>query len=130
MNRWTATIESIEAEEGLVRASCMAGDRILSVLLVDDGARWIAAGREVHLLFKETEVVLAPCGRAPWPGAFPAQASTVRPGAVVTEASFEGPGGSFSVLLDSRTAQALSLRDGTVLDAWLPPSSIAMEEPA
>jgi molybdopterin-binding protein len=130
MNRWSATIEAVERDQGLALVSCRHRAALFDALLVDDGADWVRPGRPVHLLFKETEVVLAPAARAAWPGSFSVQVVSVRSGKVLTETVLDASGSALVVLLDAKVASALELREGLAVDAWIPPASLALEEGA
>jgi hypothetical protein len=130
MNRWSATIEGMVRDHGMALVSCRHSAGLSGALLVDDGADWIRPDRRVHLLFKETEVVLAPSGSAVWPGAFPVRIESVRSGKVLTETVLAASGASLVALLDTQVAFALGLREGLALDAWIPPASLALEDGA
>lgn len=128
MNRWPAIIRQVDRDQGLARIACGHGAGVLYALVVDDGAEWLRPDRVVHLLFKETEVVLSPRGTAAWPGSFPAQVASVRDGSILSEIVLECAGASLRVLLDSSVGKALGLREGLAVDAWIPPASLALED--
>ncbi|HXP90994.1 MAG TPA: hypothetical protein VN931_08710, partial [Fibrobacteria bacterium] len=128
LNRWPGLILRVDRDQGLARIVCEHGTDILHALVVDDGAPWIRSGQAVHLLFKETEVVVSPAGMAPWPGAFRAAVVEVRFGQVLTAISMDRTGEPLGVLLDSAVARALELRPGIEVDLWIPPAALALED--
>jgi molybdopterin-binding protein len=128
MNRWPGSIRHVDRDQGLARITCGHDAGPLHALVVDDGAGWIRAGRAVHLLFKETEVVLSPRGTAPWPGSFPAKVASVRRGRILSEVELECAGSTLCALLDSAVEEALGIREGLEVDAWIPPAALALED--
>ena len=128
LNRWPGVIRQVDRDQGLARIACSHDAGVLYALVVDDGVEWIRPERRVHLLFKETEVVLSPCGTAPWPGSFPAKVVSVRHGRILSEVVLECAGAPLCALLDSAVEKALGIRDGLEVDAWIPPAALALED--
>lgn len=128
MNRWPGTILRVDRDQGLARVVCGHGTDTLHSLVVDDDAPWIRTGQAVHLLFKETEVVVSPSGTAPWPGVFRAVVAKIVSGQVLTEIWLDCPGDPLRVLVDSAVERTLELRQGTPVDIWIPPAALALED--
>jgi hypothetical protein len=128
VNRWPGIILRVDRDQGLARIVCGHGADILHALVVDDDAPWIHPGRTVHLLFKETELVVSPPGTAPWPGAFRAAVAKIVSGQVLTEISLECAGDPLRVLVDSSLERALGIRPGIEVDLWIPPAALALED--
>lgn len=128
MNRWPGTIRTVDRDRGLARVACSRGADTLHALVVDDGARWLCPGRKVHLLFKETEVVVSHAGTAPWPGAFAGVVVALAQGHVLSEARMDCSGSALCALLDSAVAGALGIREGSSVDLWIPPAALALED--
>jgi hypothetical protein len=128
MNRWPGIIRRVDREQGLARVVCGRGTDTLQALVVDDGATWLRAGRKVHLLFKETEIVVSHAGTAPWPGAFPAVVANILLGQILSDVTMDCSGTPLRALLDSDVVRALGMRGGLPLDVWIPASALALED--
>lgn len=128
MNRWPGIIRRVDRDQGLARIVCGHGTDTLHALVVDDGAQWLRTGRKVHLLFKETEVVVAHSGTAPWPGAFLAIVVAIASGQVLSEVKMDCSGTPLCALLDSAVVRALGMREGSSVDVWIPSAALALED--
>ncbi len=61
MNRIEGTVDRIETNGELSLVTVSSGGLVFSAIVMDspETASWLGAGKTVHLMFKETEVVIA-----------------------------------------------------------------------
>lgn len=134
MNRLQGIIAGIESNTHLSLVEVDVGaTRFTSILLeTPDAAPYLAVGRIVTLLFKETEVSLAKdlSGMITLRNRFPVTVTAVHRGDIVSQVSLDFQGQALQSIVTTRAVDRLGIEAGDRLEALVKSNEMSLTEAA
>lgn len=133
MNRLDGTVTAIESNGFVSLVDVAAGQHAFTALLLESpaSAPYLAVGRAVTVLFKETEVSLAKslAGELSLRNRIPAKVVSVRRGDILSEVVLDGGAGvSLTSIVTTRAVGRLSLAPGDEVEALIKANEVSLTE--
>lgn len=133
MNRLKGTIRGIASSESVSLVEIdVGGHRFFSVVLErPDDHPYLGEGREILLLFKDTEVALAkgPRGRISILNAAGGTVRTIERGAVLTRVALDFEGHAVASVVATRSVEELDLAEGDTVLWLVKANEVSLMEP-
>lgn len=130
MNQLKGTIEAIETAESLALVSVKADGHIFSSVVIEsvETSGYLQPGREVYLVFKETEVSIGKglSGGLSLRNRFPVQLREIQAGKILTQLTLDFQGHLFHSVITSRSALELSLQVGDWVEGLVKTNEITL----
>ncbi|MBV5326592.1 MAG: TOBE domain-containing protein [Chlorobium sp.] len=128
MNKLTAVIKKVERNESLCFLELDASGTSLSMLLFDLKPEF-SEGSRVHVLFKETEVVLAKrfSGEISLSNCFRAVITKLGMGDILADISLSCPAGKFSSIITMKALRRLELEPDDEVTVMVKASQLSLE---
>lgn len=128
MNRLKAVITRLEQRDSLCLMEFDASGIELSMLLFDPKPSF-TPGRQVQVLFKETEVVLGKQlnGEISFSNRFKAVVTAIRKGGILADVSLRSCAGEFCSIITMRAAERLGLRENDEVTVMIKASQLSLE---
>lgn len=130
MNRLLGRIVAIEAAQGLSLIDIQTrGTHIAAIVLeTPETSEYLRQGREVWVLFKETEVALGlDEGRTSYLNVLDGRIAQARVGKVVAEVSVWTQAGEVTSIITRRSFERLGLKEGDRVKAIIKSTEVALE---
>lgn len=129
MNRIEGRVEARTGSSGVqsIRTASACGTFQALVFEKPGTAPWLDPGSRVHLVFKESDVLIARPGTLPWPGAIPARISALFPSEILVRVEMESVGLPVCALVPQGLLEALGLGPGESVEFWVPPHDLVLE---
>lgn len=132
MNRLHGQITHIQSDGHVSLVDVAVGRDIFSAILLETPATapYLATGREVEVLFKETEVSLAKelSGRISLRNRLKATVRQVRRGAILSELELDCQGQRVTSVVTTRSVERLNIREGDAVEALIKANEVTLSE--
>lgn len=132
MNVLPAKIESIEYKDQLSLVSLSVGkDQLKSIILESaDSADYLSIGNSIHILFKETEVVISTSllPSISLQNKIPCLIKAINKGQLLTRVALEHPSGNIHSIITTHAAQQLKLAIGQKVLAMIKTNEIMLSK--
>jgi molybdate transport system regulatory protein len=132
MNRLRGTIAAVESNDHLSLVEVDVGATRFTAILLEtpQDAEYLAAGRAVTLLFKETEVSLARDlrGQISLRNRFPVTVTAVRRGGILSQVSLDFEGASLQSVVTTRSIAGMAIAAGDRVEALVKSSAMSLTE--
>ena len=133
MNRLDGTVTAIESNGFVSLVDVAAGPHAFTALLLESpaSAPYLAVGRAVTVLFKETEVSLAKslAGELSLRNRIPAKVVSVRRGDILSEVVLDGGAGvRLTSIVTTRAVGRLALAPGDGVEALIKANEVSLTE--
>lgn len=134
MNRLRGRIAGIETSGHVSLVDISVSGNTFSAILLEtpDNSPYLAAGNEVTVLFKETEVSLAKglSGRLSLRNRIPARVKDIRRGAILSEVRLDCAGEAVTSIVTTRAVDRLELNAGDEVEALIKANEVSLMETA
>ena len=134
MNKIPAVIKTITTSGGVVLVDLYCGDCPLSALLVDadELPAWLAAGQQVFVVFKESELSIAVglSGKISLRNRFPCIVKSVNRGELLSLIELTFGEHTLNSAITTRSVDALELTAGTQATALIKSNEISLIQPS
>lgn len=132
MNRLRGKIAAVESNRHMSLVDVAVGGDIFSATLLEtpESASYLQAGKDVTLLFKETEVSLAKNlgGLVSLRNRFPVTVLDVKRGGIMSAVELDYRGHSLTSIVTTRAVERLQIHVGDALEALVKANEIALME--
>ena len=132
MNRLRGTIAAVESNDHLSLVEVDVGATRFTAILLEtpQDAAYLAAGRAVTLLFKETEVSLARDlrGQISLRNRFPVTVTAVRRGGILSQVSLDFEGAPLQSVVTTRSIAGMAIAAGDRVEALVKSSAMSLTE--
>jgi molybdate transport system regulatory protein len=130
MNRLKAFVEEIETEKSLSLIYLKVGLDLFFSMVIDNKDTFIEKGKEVIMVFKETEVSIGKnlLGGLSIRNRFKAVITSINEGILLTEVFLDYRGHALSSIITSKSAKALSLKPGDEVEGLVKTNEISLME--
>ncbi|WP_457627820.1 TOBE domain-containing protein [Persephonella sp.] len=132
MNRIKAVIKSVESSDSisLVELETAAGKMSAVVVETPDSADYLKTGREVYILFKETEVSIGKdlSGRISLRNRFDCTVLTVEKGKILSRIVMDCKGERIVSIITTRSVESLELKEGDRVTALVKTNEVSLLE--
>lgn len=132
MNRLRGQITHVQTDGHVSLVDVAVGADTFSAILLENpaSAPYLAAGREVEVMFKETEVSLAKdlAGRISLRNRLHATVHQLRRGTILCEIELEYQGQRVTSVVTTRSVERLQLREGDAVEALIKANEVTLSE--
>ncbi len=132
MNQLRGRIAAVETNGFVSLVDVNVGDDTFTAILLETpvSAPYLAAGREVVVLFKESEVSLARnlSGLLSLRNRIRAQVRGIRRGQILSEVALDYQGQSISSVITTRAVQRLALQEGDEVEVLIKANEVSLQE--
>jgi molybdate transport system regulatory protein len=132
MNRLRGHIVSIESSGHVSLVDIEVCGGIFSAILLEtpESSRYLAAGNEVAVLFKETEVSLAKSlsGLISLRNRLPVRIKNIRRGDILSEVELDYAGQAIASIITTRAVDRLGLNAGDAVEALIKANEVSLME--
>lgn len=135
MNRLHGAVSALDGEGDLSLVEIDAGGLRLTSLVLESArtAAWLAPGRPVTVLFKESEVALATCDPAALAGLsirnrLPCAVRAIAAGRILAHVELDCGGGVLHALISARACAELRLAPGMRVTALIKATEVSLAE--
>ena len=130
MNQLKGTVETIETAESLALVSVKADGHIFSSVVIESAetSDYLQLGKEVYLVFKETEVSIGKglSGGLSLRNRFPVQIREIQAGQILTQLTLDFHGHLLYSVITSRSVHDLSLQIGDWVEGLVKTNEITL----
>ncbi len=132
MNQLRGRIAAVETNGFVSLVDVNVGSDTFTAILLETpaSAPYLAAGREVVVLFKESEVSLARnlSGLLSLRNRIRAQVRGIRRGQILSEVALDYQGQSISSVITTRAVQRLALQEGDEVEVLIKANEVSLQE--
>ncbi len=132
MNELRGRITAVESNDFVSLVDVAVGADSFTAILLETpaSAPYLAAGREVRVLFKDTEVSLAKnlSGLLSLRNRLQARVKHIRRGAILSEVVLDYQGQGVTSIVTTRSVDRLGLRDGDEVEALIKANEVSLME--
>ena len=132
MNQLRGCISAVETNGFVSLVDVAVGGDMFTAILLETpfSAPYLAAGREVWVLFKEPEVSLAKdlSGQISLRNRVRARVRAVRHGAILSEVVLDYQGHAITSIITTRAVARLALQEGDEVEALVKANEVSLQE--
>ena len=130
MNRLRGKVVHVQSNGHVSLVDVTVGPDVFAAILLEDpaAAPYLAAGRDVEVLFKETEVSLAKglAGVLSLRNRMSATVFRLRRGEILSEVELDYQGQRVTSIVTTRSVERLALREGDMVEALVKSNEVSM----
>lgn len=132
MNQLRGCITHLESNGFVSLVDVAVGDDTFTAILLESpaSAPYLAVGREVQVLFKETEVSLAKnlSGQLSLHNRLHGKVQHIKHGAILSEVALDYAGQTVTSIITSRAVERLNLQAGDAVEALIKANEVSLME--
>lgn len=130
MNKIKGTVSELTSSGELTLVKIQVGNDFLSAVIIEDSSSHLEIGKEVIVIFKETEVALAVefSGRISLRNKLCCKVTAIEKGIVLTSVKLDYKGNNFTSIITTSSAESLDLKPDLIVTAFVKTNELMLME--